>query len=885
MPEAFDPYHKWLGIPPKDQPPNHYRLLALDLFESDPDVIDAAASKQMAYLRNLATGPHVALSQKLLNELAAARICLLNPEKKAEYDQSLRAKAMPVVSPTTATVRKRSSLNPVILAGAGVAAVLLVAILIFATSGSNEPPQPAVASAKPTTIDTSPPPVVPKPLVKPEPVAEAKPDPQPEPPRPENSLGNLLNQPEPASEPKPEPEPDSQQVAPKTTQTKDDEGEVVYLIDLTPTTTQAHFYSTKRKSRVVGGTEYLHSVLSHPVNETTPSRGVYNINGKYQLLVGAVGIEDSATTASPQVFWVLGDGKELWKSSPVSPQSKKGEDFRIDVSGVQKLELLTRSLGSHWAANNIWIDIRLVTYPKDKQSTPDEQAVADDDCETIYLTDLKPVSVNAHDFTQNKLHSVNGTQYLHGMQAHPHHWDTPAHIVFDLESKYDLLVGGVGIVDGSAPASPQCFYVVGDGKELWRSDSFKPPKTQQFRIDVSGVRKLELFADSIYDSHFGAHNFWMDPRLLRLPKEKAVVQSKPDPVVLIKPEQKLEPVVESGSNGTEPVSPSNVEDTPAIPPPPPDAEDQLKSALAEAKSPEEFRAVAEKALRYVDQAILTGDGETAKVLMTWAVAAAREAKDDALSKTATLRYLEVQGPLTEEVTEGARKRWETWKPPLGTKEEASSGMVVLSDELVTATAPPERSLADLVRDRQEALQSMQAGDNRQLTTSTPHLIQSRTNEWNGSSSDYAQYANRRFSVGMGSGNRNGYGQAGIEIEGLRELEVTVERTGRYTGWDANDFAGFIIDYHTASGYSKRVALSIGFHNKKRSSPGPPWGTGRKFDESHDLGNHAAYTLKLSQWAPLEWNGRIWFTVMLQNAGTNSALSAVIVSPSEWETQP
>lgn len=23
----FDPYHKWLGIPPKDQPPNHYRLL------------------------------------------------------------------------------------------------------------------------------------------------------------------------------------------------------------------------------------------------------------------------------------------------------------------------------------------------------------------------------------------------------------------------------------------------------------------------------------------------------------------------------------------------------------------------------------------------------------------------------------------------------------------------------------------------------------------------------------------------------------------------------------------------------------------------------------------------------------------------------------------
>jgi hypothetical protein len=30
----FDPYRKWLGIAPADQPPNHYRLLGLDLFES-----------------------------------------------------------------------------------------------------------------------------------------------------------------------------------------------------------------------------------------------------------------------------------------------------------------------------------------------------------------------------------------------------------------------------------------------------------------------------------------------------------------------------------------------------------------------------------------------------------------------------------------------------------------------------------------------------------------------------------------------------------------------------------------------------------------------------------------------------------------------------------
>ena len=47
----FDPYHKWLGIPPEDQPANHYRLLGLELFESDRDVIDSASLEQIAYIR------------------------------------------------------------------------------------------------------------------------------------------------------------------------------------------------------------------------------------------------------------------------------------------------------------------------------------------------------------------------------------------------------------------------------------------------------------------------------------------------------------------------------------------------------------------------------------------------------------------------------------------------------------------------------------------------------------------------------------------------------------------------------------------------------------------------------------------------------------------
>lgn len=97
MAENFDPYYKWLGIPPKDQPPHHYRLLGIELFEPDRDVIDAAANRLMGYLKELASGDDAAHSQKLLNEISRARLCLLNKEKKAAYDRELKATLKPEV--------------------------------------------------------------------------------------------------------------------------------------------------------------------------------------------------------------------------------------------------------------------------------------------------------------------------------------------------------------------------------------------------------------------------------------------------------------------------------------------------------------------------------------------------------------------------------------------------------------------------------------------------------------------------------------------------------------------------------------------------------------------------------------------------------------------
>jgi formylglycine-generating enzyme required for sulfatase activity len=89
MADAFDPYHRWLAILPKDQPPTHYRLLGIDPSECDPEVIRDAAEARMAHVRTYQLGKHSELSQKILNELAAAKACLLDPKSKAAYDRQL----------------------------------------------------------------------------------------------------------------------------------------------------------------------------------------------------------------------------------------------------------------------------------------------------------------------------------------------------------------------------------------------------------------------------------------------------------------------------------------------------------------------------------------------------------------------------------------------------------------------------------------------------------------------------------------------------------------------------------------------------------------------------------------------------------------------------
>src|SRR3954469_7911507 len=87
---AYDPYHRWLGIPPEHQPPDDYRLLGLERFEDGEAVIRHAVERQPEHVRRYQLGQHAADSQRILNELARAKARLLDKARKEAYDRTLR---------------------------------------------------------------------------------------------------------------------------------------------------------------------------------------------------------------------------------------------------------------------------------------------------------------------------------------------------------------------------------------------------------------------------------------------------------------------------------------------------------------------------------------------------------------------------------------------------------------------------------------------------------------------------------------------------------------------------------------------------------------------------------------------------------------------------
>lgn len=238
MSEAFDPYRQWLGIQDPQRPPNLYHLVGVERFEQDLIVIAQTADRQMALVGNYQAGPQAEEAQRLVQELIAAKLCLLDPKRKADYDALLcaqmsgayaRPTAMPtIMMPATPLVdcqvvnegypaaqpllqadTEETGVTPtvkVIIGGLSGAILLLLVLIVWLTGSRTPPPsepnsQVAVTTNPTATGSPSPAPAKPAassvtaaPVVKPDdsipkpPTAEATaavmPAPPPQPPEP-----------------------------------------------------------------------------------------------------------------------------------------------------------------------------------------------------------------------------------------------------------------------------------------------------------------------------------------------------------------------------------------------------------------------------------------------------------------------------------------------------------------------------------------------------------------------------------------------------------------------------------------------------------------------------------------------------------------------------
>jgi hypothetical protein len=161
----------WLGLPPGEWPPDHYRLLGLEPGEDNAELIEQRVHQRLDAVRRYQM-MHPEPATEAMNRLAQAFVCLMEPASKRAYDTDVLGLAPPAAeaSVTTAPEAEQTPTTP----GASDQAAIDTAP---GTVPVGPPPLPAsVAVASPPRRPPPLPPLPPLPATvqaEPSPAAEA----------------------------------------------------------------------------------------------------------------------------------------------------------------------------------------------------------------------------------------------------------------------------------------------------------------------------------------------------------------------------------------------------------------------------------------------------------------------------------------------------------------------------------------------------------------------------------------------------------------------------------------------------------------------------------------------------------------------------------------
>jgi hypothetical protein len=269
---------------------------------------------------------------------------------------------------------------------------------------------------------------------------------------------------------------------------------------------------------VVSGEKCPEGISMHPPNSGSASVQ-FSVNGKGKGFLSRVSLSDTAKRPFDKgIFYVYGDGKELWKSGPIV-KAGQIEECNIDINGIDVLELRTVTRGIHNELHMVWLDPRIRV---DQNAAADLVPKPVDAKGWVYLSDLTevdskdgpwPISKNGKLGDKDREISVNGESSPKGIGMHPPNMGD-ARLVFSIEQKYTRFKGKVALNDGADGFfGPMTFEIFVDNKSVWRSKQLqKPGQVVEFDVDVTNGKTLKIQTATTTFCN-GLHAVWLDPML------------------------------------------------------------------------------------------------------------------------------------------------------------------------------------------------------------------------------------------------------------------------------------------------------------------------------------------------------------------------------------
>jgi len=104
----------------------------------------------------------------------------------------------------------------------------------------------------------------------------------------------------------------------------------------------------------------------------------------------------------------------------------------------------------------------------------------------------------------------SGKPYATGLYAH-----APSRYVFELGGRWKELSGEAGLHTLHQPYGSVAFIIKTDGHAVYRSAVIRGADKATYKIDLAGVKRVELIVDPTDDGNHNDWGLWLDPVLSR----------------------------------------------------------------------------------------------------------------------------------------------------------------------------------------------------------------------------------------------------------------------------------------------------------------------------------------------------------------------------------